>query len=107
MGHNQDPSRQRESCLLKPTSKPADEALHYFLVANLALPDRLHMPVGCMQKTGFSFVSRTVGCDLGGSEVAIRLGLNAAVPTIVTVPEAAVHEDHGPVARKDDVRSSG
>ncbi len=67
------------------------------------LPDGLDPPPERLQGLGFSLVTGAIACDLLVPKVGVRLGARRAMAAAVSVPEASVHEHHGPVSRQDDV----
>lgn len=87
----------------KQFSKPGAQALR---LLGLALPDHRHPPPRRLQRGPVLRIAAGVALELGQPVVLPALGVGrelAAVP----VPEAAMHEDHRAVLRKDQVRPAG
>lgn len=71
-----------------------------------AFPDRQDAPAMGAQLFGRALISYAVRCDLRRPEVGPRRG-KTEERTLMSMPEAAVHENYGLVAREGQVRPAG
>ena len=76
-------------------------------VTRLALPHHDHLPPQRLQGRAVLRIPLSVACDLGRPELGVRLRDAVRLASLMSVPEAAVHEDHGLVLRKGDVGPTG
>jgi hypothetical protein len=83
------------------------QAPHVPFVLDLAFPDYLHVPAEFAQRRSRSGVSCDVTTELLEPEPAPCLRNRCPRTAFVTVPKAAVHEDHGAPSRQNDVRRPG
>lgn len=72
-----------------------------------AFPDDDHPPAQAAEAADVPAVVGHVPREFFGPKLPVGLGGGGALATLVPVPETAVDEDHGPVARQDDVRLAG
>lgn len=73
----------------------------------LAFPYDDHPPAQAAEAADVPAVVGHVPREFFGPVLLVALGGGGALASRVPVPEAAVDEDHGPVARQDDVRLAG
>lgn len=89
--------------------QPGDDAFrHRFRPSRLdvAFPGRPDMPPGISKVMEVTLISRLVGCELRLPELRPCRGGSRETAALMTMPEAAMHEDHRAMPGHDDVRAT-
>lgn len=76
-------------------------------IAKLAFPDHQYAPVESMELPTIRGVSSSVAFELVEPELAAGSWHDLSVRTAMPVPEAAVDEDHGVMARQHEIGAAG
>lgn len=63
-------------------------------VTHLALPNHHHLPAQRLQRDAVFRIPGAVAGDLGRPELRVRLRNAVRLASLMSVPEATVHEDH-------------
>lgn len=95
-------SRARRAGRTKKSAQSTDEIV---VATHLALPDNEHGPTHLVQGRLNSGIARAVRVELQPPIVDTGARKCGAGTPRMTVPEAAMNEDHLPAATKDDVRA--
>ncbi len=91
----------------QPFFEPADNLIHPIGLPQGALPDRRDTPACLYKFSSDSAVSCNVRCELRLPEFRSGRGAGCVSTPLVTMPEAAVHEDDCMVLWQHEVRPSG
>ena len=95
-----------ESWPLRSAEQGNQKRLQLCFRLRLTFPNRENAPAGGFERRPVLFVARYVPSALFAPEFSPRFWNDAAPPAVVTVPEAAVHEDDGAVFRENNIRLS-
>lgn len=90
----------------KPYRQAFRRGFHLFRLPQCALPYRRHAPPVFDESCANGAISSGVRFELRPPELRPGCRYGRVAAPLVSVPEAAVHEDHGTVLRKDKVRST-
>jgi hypothetical protein len=83
------------------------QVLQFRSVAHITLPRHQHIPTKLAQFFDASLIAVAVALKLWSPILGLRSWQLSSVGAVVTMPEAAVHEDHLTMARKHDVGITG
>ncbi len=90
----------------QPDRQAFRRGFHLFRLPQGALPYRRHAPPVFEESCANGTVSSGVRIELRPPELRSGRRYGCVAAPLVSVPEAAVYEDHGPVLRKEKVRST-
>jgi hypothetical protein len=89
--------RHPETCLVKYTPD-------LILRSGLAFPNRNNLPASLLKSSLVPHITADIAGPLFTPELGPCFRNNATPATLMTVPEAAMHEDHRPMLYEHDVR---
>lgn len=86
-------------------NKPHNRRLN--ITSQSALPDHEHTPAGCPQRLLFAPVALDIGFKLGQPELTTCRGSCRIAASLMAMPVAAVHKNHGRMLAQDEIRFAG